>query len=73
MVKMEMQIMYLVNVNDPVKGIIGVRQMVRSIDPAVIFGDDLPDVGQIQSIFVRLPWNPDNAIEFHPIPTRMGF
>ena len=70
---MEMQVMYLVNVNDPEKGIVGVRQMVRTIDPALLFGDDLPGVAQIQSFFIRLPWNPDNAIEFHPIPTRMGY
>jgi len=70
---MEMQVMYLVNVNDPEKGMVGVRQVVRTIDPALIFGDDLPEVGQIHAFFVRLPWNPDHAIEFHPIPTRLGF
>jgi len=46
--------MYLVNVNDPEKGMVGVRQVVRTIDPALIFGDDLPEVGQIHAFFVRL-------------------
>jgi hypothetical protein len=70
---MEMQVMYLINAIDETGNKIGVRQVVKTIDPSVIFGDDLPEIGQIQSFFIRLPWNPDHAIEYHPVPTRMGW
>jgi hypothetical protein len=70
---MEMQVMYLVNAINEDGTMIGVRTVVRTIDPKLIFGDDLPEIGQVQSFFIRLPWNPDNAIEYHPVPTRMGF
>jgi hypothetical protein len=70
---MEIQVMYLVNALSDDGSKIGVRSVVRAIDAAIIFGDDLPEIGQIQAFFIRLPWNPDHAIEYHPVPTRMGF
>lgn len=69
--KMEIQVMYLVN-GKPENNMIGVRQVVKTVDARLIFGDDLPEVGQIQGIYVRLPWQPDAIIEFLPRPT-FGF
>jgi hypothetical protein len=70
---MEIQVMYLVNALSDDGTRIGVRSVVRNVDAKLLFGDDLPEIGQIQSFFIRLPWNPDHAIEYHPVPTRMGF
>lgn len=67
---MEIQVMYLVNAKQG--DTIGVRQVVRTVDAKLIFGDDLPEVGQINAIFVRLPWQPESPLEFLPRPTYMG-
>lgn len=68
--------MYLVN-GKPENNMIGVRQVVKTVDARLIFGDDLPEVGQIQGIYVRLPWQPHTIIEFLPrplfIPTQSDF
>lgn len=63
---MEIQVMYLVNAKQG--NIIGVRQVVRTVDARLIFGDDLPEVGQINAIYVRLPWQPESPLEFLPRP-----
>ena len=64
---MEIQVMYLVN-GKKENHMIGVRQVVKTVDAKLIFGDDLPEVGQIQGIYVRLPWQTDAIIEFLPRP-----
>lgn len=67
---MEVQIAYLVNAKTD-NGIM-VRQEIKTIDAKVLFGDDLPEVGQIQAFYIRLPWNPESIIEFHPRPYLWG-
>jgi len=67
---MEIQVMYLVNAKEENR-MIGVRQVVRTVDAKLMFGDDLPEIGQIQAIFVRLPWQPETPLEFLPRPTFM--
>jgi len=66
---MEIQVMYLVNAKQG--DIIGVRQVVRTVDAKAMFGDDLPEIGQIQAFFIRLPWQPETPLEFLPRPTFM--
>lgn len=66
---MEIQVMYLVN--DKREGKIGVRQVVRTVDAKLVFGDDLPEVGQVNAIYIKLPWQADAILEFLPRPINL--
>ena len=67
---MEIQVTFLVNVEE--KDRIMTRMVTRSIDPKLLFGDDYENVGQVNSFFIRLPWEPENPIEFVARPYYWG-
>jgi hypothetical protein len=67
----QIEVSYLVNHKDD-DGNIRTRNMTRRIDAAVIFGDDYPEVAQVNGFFIRQPWQPETPIEFVPRPYWMG-
>lgn len=68
---MQIEVSFLVNHTDD-DGAIRTRTMHMKVDPVAVFGDNWPDVAQINGFFIRLPWQPETPIEFTPRPYWMG-
>lgn len=47
-----------------------IRQVMKSVDPKVIFGE--ADVAQVDRFLIRFNWQPETPIEFTPRPYWMG-